>query len=224
VLLQPGHFRPPTLICAELQADALAQFRRDEAVGEAPVVSLLGLTLEDLSVAGEVHLRDYLDRIDALAAGEFTVLISSYRYYFRLVEYLSRYTSEPIRIALGVPNLGRIFDEQKQLEGGVLESLGRLFKHQVKLLVYPKLDTETGELVTAENFRMNSVLDVLYRYLRDSGRIDAIETFNRQHLYIRAEDVRQKLSEGDPTWEDMVPTRVAQAIKEKELFGYHAPT
>jgi hypothetical protein len=140
------------------------------------------------------------------------------------VEYLSRYTSEPIRIALGVPNLGRIFDEQKQLEGGVLESLGRLFKHQVKLLVYPKLDTETGELVTAENFRMNSVLDVLYRYLRDSGRIDAIETFNRQHLYIRAEDVRQKLSEGDPTWEDMVPTRVAQAIKEKELFGYHAPT
>jgi hypothetical protein len=162
-------------VSAEIQINALARFREDAAVGEAGVVSMLSITLDDLSVEGAIDPRDYLDRIDVLAEGEFTVLISNYVEYFRLAEYVARYTSEPIGIALGVANLTTIFDERhyEDLDGGVLEALGRLFKQQVKLLVYPMLHPESGELITAHNHKLPSALDGMYRYLLDpptSGR------------------------------------------------------
>ena len=81
------------------------------------------------------------------------MLISNYARYYRLVAYLSRYTQKSIGIALGIPSLKEIFDEKfyTDLEGGLLESLGRLFKNRVKLYVYPWRDPVTGKVTTAEN-------------------------------------------------------------------------
>jgi nicotinic acid mononucleotide adenylyltransferase len=90
----------------------------------------------------------------------------------------------------------------------------------VKLFVYPTLDRDSGDLITAHDFKMSSKLDILYRYLLEEGRIEAIETFDSEHLAIRSRDVRHKLRIGDASWEDMVPSRVAQMIKTKKLFGY----
>lgn len=222
VMVQPGHFRPPTLLGAELQANALQRFRAEIDVAEASVVSVLGMSLDHLSVAGDIDVGDYLDRIDVLAAGDFTILVSADLKYFRLAEYIARYTSEPIRIALGVPSLTDIFNKDRfdDLDGGVLEAVGRLFKHQLKLFVYPMLDLASGELITAHNFKLGSSLDTLYRFLLEESRIEAIETFDRDLLSIRAEDVRHKLRTGDASWEDMVPPGVVQVIKTKKLFGY----
>ena len=224
VLVQPGRFRPPTLVSAEIQSNALSRFREEADVGDAPVVSMLGMTLEGLSVDGKIDVHDFLDRIDVLAAGEFTVLISKYVEYFRIAEYVSRYTSEPIGIALGVKNLASIFEAHHydDLEGGVLEALGRLLKRQVKLFVYPTLEPESGELITAHDFDPTSGPGMIRRYLLDTGRIAAIETFDHKHLSIRSKDVLDKLRAGDPSWEEMVPPRIADAIKKKKLFGYHS--
>ena len=149
-------------------------------------------------------------------------MVSTNLEHFRLAEYVSRYTSEPIGIAMGVPNLAELFDQRsyEDLDGGVLEALGRLFKHQVKLFVYPMLDADSGDLITLHEFKLNSKLDMLFRYLVEESRIEAIETFHREHLSIRSKDVRHKLQIGDASWEDMVPERVAQMIKTKKLFGY----
>ncbi len=222
VLVQPGRFRPPTLVSAEIQANALECFRAEAHVGDAPVVSLLGMTLDQLTVEGGIDVRDYLDRIDVLAGGRFTIMVSTNLEHFRLAEYVSRYTSEPIGIAMGVPNLVELFDEHsyEDLDGGALEALGRLFKHQVKLFIYPMLDRDSADLITAHDFKLSSKLDILYRYLLEEGRIEAIETFDREHVAIRSKDVRHKLRIGDTSWEDTAPSRIAQLIKGKKLSGY----
>ena len=43
---------------------------------------------------------------------------------------------------MGVPSLLEIFDEKYylNLEGGILEALGRMFKGGLKLFVYPMID------------------------------------------------------------------------------------
>ena len=52
---------------------------------------------------------------------------------------------------MGGPSLLEIFDEKYylNLEGGILEALGRMFKSGLKLFVYPMEDEDTGELITA---------------------------------------------------------------------------
>ena len=40
------------------------------------------------------------------------------------------------------------------LDGGILEGFGRLLKFNLKIYVYPTLDTNTGEVQTAANLKV----------------------------------------------------------------------
>ena len=40
------------------------------------------------------------------------------------------------------------------LDGGILEGFGRLLKFDLKIYVYPTLDTKTGEVITAKNVKV----------------------------------------------------------------------
>jgi len=86
---------------------------------------------------------------DVMAACGNPVLISDYFEYYRLAAYLSRYTNENIAITMGAGSLTELFDEKyyTQLEGGVLESFGRLFKNDLKIYCYPlqKKDGRTDD-------------------------------------------------------------------------------
>jgi len=68
---------------------------------------------------------------------------------------------------MGAGSLQDLFDEKyyTELEGGVLESFGRLFKNDLKIYCYPLLDQVTGELMTCENLKIASDLKKLYGYL-----------------------------------------------------------
>jgi len=101
----------------------------DDLAGEQPEI-LHEITMKHLMRSGQLDLQDFLDRADMLGALGRTVLISNYGEYYRLIQYLRRYTDRSIGLPLGVPTLHEIFDEKyySNLDGGILEGLGRLFK------------------------------------------------------------------------------------------------
>src|ERR1019366_7510600 len=104
-----------------------------------------------LLLAGELDAQDFLSRVDLLADIGFTVLISNYSEYYRLTSYFRRYTKEMIGVAMGISNLIEIFNEKyyENLEGGILESFGRLFRHSVRLYVYPMRQEAYDRLLTS---------------------------------------------------------------------------
>ena len=106
-------------------------------------------------------------------------------------------------LVMGVPSLHEIFDEKYylNLEGGILEALGRMFKGGLKLLVYPMEDEKSGELITAKQLEVAPNLRHLYQYLIDNGFIQEIEDFNRDYLKIFPPEVLAKMRAGDPAWE-----------------------
>ncbi len=150
-----------------------------------------------------------------------TVLISNYGEYHRLVNYLTRYTDGMIGLPLGVPAMAEVFDEQyyQDLEGGILEGLGRLFKKGVELYVYP-FQSPGGELVTAENFRVAPKLFHLYAHLLENGFIESVRGYHVEYLSIKAPDVLARIRAGDPSWEKMVSPGVARIIRDRRLFGH----
>ena len=72
-----------------------------------------------------------------------------------------------------------IFDEKYylNLEGGILEALGRMFKSGLKLYVYPMIDEKTGELVTATKLEVAPNLRSLFRYLIENEFIQEITDY-----------------------------------------------
>ena len=149
-------------------------------------------------------------------------MISNFFEYYRLASYLFRLTDRPVGIALGVGALQNLFDERfyDDLDGGILESFGRLFKEQLKLLVYPWLQQETGQILTSHNMEVHPELTRLLEFLKARNSIMPIEDITHAYLEIHSEDVLRRIASGDRDWVSMVPEAVATAIQEGGLFGF----
>jgi hypothetical protein len=222
VLVERGSFRPPTVVNVDMLRCAREKFETDPAVEGKPVLALTELTMRNLRADGEVDRRDFLARADLLAACGMTVLISDYYEYSRLATYLAGRTRERIGIVMGVPSLLDLFDEDNhaQLQGGILESFGRLFKNELRLFVYPMRDTVTGEVVTVESMQVEPVLQPLFDYLWRRGSFVDLDNYRPEHLPILSRDVLRRIAEGDDSWRAMVPDAVAELIVKRSFFGH----
>ena len=224
ILIERGSFRPVTCATNDMLEGARCQFLKQAECPEKDLVVLMEMTLENLLAEGQLNHADFLQRVDILGALGRTVLISKFGEYYRLAGYLSRYTNRMIGLVMGLPSLLEILDEKYylNLEGGILEALGRMFKHGLKLYVYPMIDEKTGEIVTAKHAEVAPNLRSLFQYLIDNCYIEEISDYRKEFLRIYPGSVLAKLKAGDKTWEKMVPPEVAQIIKEREFFGYRA--
>jgi hypothetical protein len=225
ILVERGSFRPVTRVTLNMLECAQAQFVQEPSVQGEEVVVLMEMTLKNLMTEAGIDHRDFLDRADLLGALGRTVLISNYGEYYRLAAYFFGYTKKMIGIAMGVPTLREIFDEKyyASLEGGILESFGRLFKNALKLYVYPYRDPNTGAIITAENLSVEPHLRHLYAYLVENRFVERLRGIDESCLPIFSRDVLAKIRAGDASWEAMVPPRVARIIKERKLFAWKGP-
>lgn len=222
ILVERGSFRPVSNVNIDILRCAQEKFSQEPGIQADSVVQLFEITMNNLLASGELDYRDFLARVDLLAAVGKTVLISNYFEYYRLAAYLARYTKNRIGITMGAASLRELFDEKyyTHLEGGILESFGRLFKNDLKLYIYPYLDPETGDLTAVQNFEVIPKLRKLYGYLVDRGCIEQLNNFDESCLPIFSSDVFQKIRGGDPSWEAMVPPAVVEIIKARGYFGY----
>ena len=223
VLVQRGSFHPVTRSTLDVLERAHECFVREpELNGEAPVV-LMEMTLRHLTTGNAIDYTDFLQRADMLRALGHTVLISNFRRFHRLALYLARYTDRPLGLAIGASKLDEIFDESfyNETEGGLLGGLGQLFKNPTRLYVYPHIDMTSGHVTTAENFEIAPHLRHLYAHLLQNRFIVGVEPSDRGLLSIRQQDVLQKIGNGDPSWESLVPPPLVALIKRDRLFGHH---
>src|SRR5438094_1100580 len=224
ILVERGSFRPVTYATNDLLDGARRVFLRETGCEEKDLVVLMEMTLENLLAEGQLDHADFLARVDILGALGRTVLISKFGEYYKLAGYLSRYTNRMIGLVMGVPSLIEIFDDKYylNLEGGILEALGRMFKHGLKLYVYPMIDEKTGKITTATQVEVAPNLRSLFQYLIDNRHIDEIADYQKDFLRIYPPAVLAKLKAGDGSWEEMVPPEVVRIIKQREFFGYRA--
>jgi hypothetical protein len=220
-LVLRGSFRPVTKATLDVLERALEQFVRELDEGETPVV-LVEMTLRHLTTEDVIEEEDFLHRAEMLSALGKTVLVSNFRRFHRLAWYLSRYTKEPLGLAIGASKLAEIFDESfyNDGEGGLLGGLGQLFKNPARLYVYPSFDFKSGQVVTAENFPVAPQLKHLYQHLLENRLIQGIEKHDPKLLPIRSGDVLSKIQAGDAAWEKLVPPQIVEIIKKNGLFGY----
>src|SRR5437588_1769140 len=222
ILVERGSFRPVTFATNDMLTGARRVFLEQCKYSEKDLVVVMEMTLENLLAEGQLNHADFLARVDILGALGRTVLISKFGEYYRLAGYLSRYTNKRIGLVMGVPTLMEIFDEKYylNLEGGILEALGRMFKSGVKLYVYPMIEEASGKLLAAKNIEVAPNLRALFTYLVDNGFIEEITDYNPDYLRIHPPEALRKLQSSDSAWEKMVPPEVVAIIKTREFFGY----
>lgn len=243
LLVQRGSFRPITHINLDMLSCAGAQFIQEPNVIGEEIVVLLEITINNLLASG-FDVADFLARVDLISSLGYNVLISNYPEYYRLSAYFRRYTDKMIGLALGINHLLAIFNEgyYKELEGGILEACGRLFKDNIKLYVYPmhanafsqywKLqegvkeempeynDEQKNTVITADNLQVQPNLRHLYAFLQENHYIEPMHGYNSEYMDIFSREVLKRIKEGSDEWENAVPKKVADTIKKRSLFGF----
>jgi hypothetical protein len=224
VLVLRGRFRPVTHVNVDMLLSGRRLFRKEPDVDKEKIVMIAELTLNDLSLDGDIDEKDFLSRADIVCSLGQNVMISNYFEYYRLVEYLSKITrGRKIGIILGIYALQKIFEEKtySNLRGGIMESFASLFGTNVKLYIYPAL-LKDSNLYKLQDFEagLPANLKSLFRYLVDNNKFQDVEDARISHLHIISDNVLAMIKKGELGWEQYVPQKVAAAIKEQGLFDY----
>ncbi len=223
ILAIRGSFRPVTKVNMDMLEKGYEQFTRTQRVDKNNTQVLFEITLNNLkSVKSDIDERDFLDRANILCSLGYTVLISDFSEYYKLVDYFSLFTNHRIGLIMGVNSLLDIFNDKyyRELSGGILEAFGKLFTRDLKIFLYPLKESE-NKLLTSNNLKVHPRLKELYKHFKFNGRIVDIENSDPQILNYFSRKILKMIEEKDGNWEKMLPDGVAEMIKEKNLFGYY---
>ena len=224
VMVMRGHFKPVTCVNVDMMSAGLKQFSQLAAVADSQIVSLAEVTMNSLIRNDNVDNADFLARIDLLASQGYTVMISDYLRYFRLRDYLRRYTQKPIGIVLSVRDFHYLFDEKyyEGLEGGILEAFGKLFPDNTYVYVYPSRPrgTDPSAQITLDNVQVPDNLRFLLEHLKVNHKMLSLKPLDDRFMPIDAAEVLAELRRGRGTWEQEVPEAVAKRIIDGRLMGF----
>jgi hypothetical protein len=222
VLVERGNFRPPTKLTVNLLQSALKQFEQEPEVQGQERVVLAEMTLRDLTSEQTVSHADFLARADLLRSLGIDVLISRFEAYHQLVEYLARYTDRWIGLAVGLPALRQILDERyyADLQGGVLESAGRLFQRNVRMYVYPARDAKSDAFLSVRGAPFPAPWQHLIELLLEMRRVVPIDQYDQSLPSINTGQVRNLIANQDSAWQELVPAEVRETIQSEKLFGW----
>ena len=159
-------------------------------------------------------------RAELLCSLGYSVMISKFQEYFKLVEYFNNYTKAKIALTMGVNNLIDVFDEKyyRHLSGGILEAFGKLFFKELIVYLYPMKNAETGQVMTSNNIKVHPRMKELYKFFKYNGKVMDIIDYDPEIMHIFSRDVLKKIQNGESGWEEMLPEGVSEMIKEKNLF------
>jgi len=222
LLVQRGRFRPVTHVNVDMLEAARKEFEVICGNDAEQILPIMEISMHNLMESGSVCLEDFVSRAEVAATTGCTVMVSDFREYHRLAGYLSRYTERPIGLAMGLETLESLFDESyyADLDGGILESFGRLFKDNLRLLIYPRRNQQSGRIESLSDLTFDRSLQHLFSYLCHRKSILELSGFSERYLDIHSPAVLKLISSGENDWIHMVPNCVSSVIIERRLFGY----
>ncbi|MBE8162994.1 MAG: hypothetical protein HAW63_03295 [Bdellovibrionaceae bacterium] len=215
LLIMQGTYRPITKANLEILNQSKQHFKSIFAVKNEEVVPVLEM---NLGQKDGMDYADILNRIDTLAATNNYTLVSKFNVMHELKAYIRNVSAKPLAFVIGASFLENLFNESsyKNLEGSLLEAMGKLFDENTKVLVFPYKRKDL--CVTSKSFSPKEKYCYLYKYLLEQQFITDISVCEDVDISILSEDVRKLLKTSDASWSQFVPEEVVKLIKAKNLF------
>ena len=220
ILALRGSFRPVTLVNIDMFEKALDAFIREPGVDEDKTVVIFEITLSNLRAQGEIDEKDFMDRAKLLCSLGHVVMISNFKEYYKLVDYLSQYTKNQLALSMGVSNFVEIFDEHyyQDLGGGILEAFGKMFYNNLKVYLYPMKDNN-GNIINSTNLKLDPRMKDFYKFFKYNGKVVDIFDFEEDYLNIFSREILKQIKKGEGNWQKNLPGGIADLIMKNEMFG-----
>ena len=216
-----GHFRPPTLVTEDVFEVGFEQFKQEPHVNTDKAEIMAELTLEYLHVDGKIDYEDFQARADMLCAMDKKVIVSNCSNHISLIQYLSDFKIPHLGLLIGVRELSELLvaKYKQHKDGMLLVAFGKLFTSNIKIYAYPALKNNLTELVSLHNLPVPQGINFLMKFLVENNLIVPVNHYNKNILSIIPDNIFQMIQRNESGWEQFVPKKLAETIKEKQLFG-----
>jgi len=216
-----GNFRPPTIVTVDAINNSFEQFRAETNLPDDKLNLLMEITMDKLKGENDsIDEKDFLERAELLCALGHKVLLSDCQNHEMLINYLQDFKISSLGLVIGARELQVIIRDkfEQNQDGRLLVAFGELFSQNIRVYVYPAIDEESGQVLTADNLPVPEGIRFLYKYLLDSRQIVPVHTFNSENLSIFPQTVLREIRENNPAWEAHVPRELVKMIREKKFF------
>lgn len=231
ILVARGSLRPVSLVNLDMIE------RGAKATGGDPL-RLLEISLRD-DPGTEAELVARARLVNELGL---PCLLTAYRGYYRLPAYFRRHTPGAVTLVAGINNLVEILNTENysQLEGGLLEALGRLFKADVRLLVYPMAGAQLNRLyadpvarrvcfpegepvpddqvVTLGSLRLRHEVACLLQHLVAARSLEALPDAAPAALACQPRTLVARIRAGEAGWERELDPRTVASLRQLGLW------
>ncbi len=224
VLLMRGYFRPINNLGMEFLEDSMEIFKLDEDYTPENTIAFCEISLNYLMQGEQLDEKDFLHRVDLLNLMGQSVMISRFERYFELVQYFRQFKLIKLRMVVGLPTFEKIFDSAyyTDLRGGLLEALGAMFQNNVKVYLYPAIDTATGEVIYPTDTYFQGKNSLLWQYLSATGNILLLKSVSTNNLNTTSELISNLIESGDESLKDYLPEKVFEHIMKNKLFEFNS--
>lgn len=215
LLIMQGTYRPITKANLEILSQSQKYFQSTFNTKGEKVLSILEMNLGQKQ---KMNYEDILNRIDTIKATNNYTLVSKFSLMHELKSYIRNASSKPLAFVIGASFLDSLFNETfyKNLEGSLLEAVGKLFDANTKVLVFPYKQKDL--CITSKTFFPAKKYSYLYKYLLEQHFITDISICENVDISVLSEEVRDLLKHSDNSWTQFVPEQVVKLIKEKNMF------
>jgi len=206
VVIAPGIFQEPAKYHAQMMDAGVLKLKREQHSEEGAILGLFGVTVPPLldHDAG-IGFDELLQKIDALHALGYGVLLMHERELYEMSALIQRFTSMPIRFVVGISVMLRVFeDDYRHLGGNMLRAISLLFFQNVRIYGFPMATSEVeewinrlsapgwqwtdiGGYVFADSLKPPGPLRHLYEYLLSSNFVVPVEASEMMAMPPKAE-------------------------------------
>ena len=225
ILVMRSMFRPVTHVSVDMMKSGMDILKKTPAVNPQTAMTVPEISVSEMRRQGVFDMQDILNRVDCMNLLNYPVIVSNYLRYFRVSDFLGRYTNGKVAFVLGIPNLETLFDDAyyEGLKGGILGAFAALFDRDTRLFIYPmRSPDKPEEVITADTFPVSEHLKYFYYYLKATNQILPVEKYVDANMHIWPEDVLEKIKHGRGDWETSVPEIVTREIARRRLFDFGA--
>lgn len=223
ILMMRSMFRPVTNVSVDMMTSGMEIFSRIPEVDSETAMIVPEISVAEMRKQNSFDMLDILNRVDCLNLLNYPVVVSNYLRYFRLADYLGRYTHRKIAFVLGIPNLEMLFNDAyyEGLKGGIIGAFAALLDRDTLLFVYPmRRNDNPNDIITTDNFPVSENLKFFYEHLRTNNKILPVEKYNDANMHIWPEDVLKNITKGPGDWQQYVPKKVYEEIVKRCMFGF----
>jgi hypothetical protein len=173
----------------------------EKLLGELPAGVKSPLYITEFSISsvhagGNVNAKELVNHVRELAEVNEWVMLTRLRQSFKLSSYIRRYSQQPLRFVMGVSTFVMLLSDKFYVDSGsgLLEATGKLYANGVKVYVQPmrpedfqvhlnsvglKSDwvdlPDNNDKVSIQNIAFRGPLNMLFRYLLESGFVNELE-------------------------------------------------